>query len=181
VELGLSAAASAEASATGQRVIKVMSVAGATIGSGTVEQLAGSTGDPVQDGKRVVREVIAIKRGDLEEVFKLRSLQWASEIDALSECDVKDVKEVMDKYLWVKMFPQIPYDKTRFVTIYKLALNNINRVLADYNKQWKDWTFRKERSRPEWKHRRMYGEDWDYSVPDPGPFRPKLKFDTLTQ
>ena len=176
MELGLSAAASVEASATGQRVIQVMSVAGATIGSGTVEQLAGSTGNPEQDGKRVIRVIIGKKRADLEDVFKPRSSQWASEIDALAQWG-DDVKELMDKYLWIKMFPRIPYDRDRFVTIYKLALSNVSRVLADYNAQWKDWSFRKERSQPQWKHRRMYGEDWDYSVPDPGPFQPKLKFD----
>lgn len=182
MEIEVAAVASVEASATGQRVIQIMSFSGATVGSGTVEQVFKnkSTGNPEQDGKRIVREIVASKRAELEDVFKLRAQQWASEIDALSGWG-DDVHDLMDRYLWVNMFPRIPYDKNRFVTIYELALSNVTGVLADYNKQWKDWSFRKERSKPEWKHRRMYGEDWDYSVPDPGAFQPKLKFDSLTE
>jgi hypothetical protein len=112
-------------------------------------------------------------------VFNGRSLEWASDIDALAQWG-DDVKEAMDRYLWIRMFPRIPYDESRFVTIYNLALANVNGVLGEFNRQWKDWSFRKERSGPGWKQRRMNGEYWDYSLPDPGDFRPNLQFDILT-
>ena len=185
-----------QTSASAQRLIQLMSVGGALIGSGTAEQFAGLdakktatfnlkighntekitvSGDPEADGRHIARLVLANKRGELEELYRPLEMQWALEIDALAQWG-GDVDELMDNYLWMKLFPRIPYVK-RFVTIHELALKNMKSAIEDYNRQWDDWLFRKERSRPEWKHRRMYGEDWDYSVPDPGPFQPKLKFE----
>jgi hypothetical protein len=188
-----------ETSATAQRVIQVMSVGGAVFGSGFGEQFMGGggntprsitlklgettediplTGDPAADGKLIARLVLDFKEGELEQVYKKRERQWALEIDALAQWG-DDVKEVLDSYLWTHMFPRIPYDQWKLGRIHLLALNKINGALQDYNRQWKDWQFRTERSKPKWKNVHMRGDVWDYSVPDPGAFQPKLNFDLL--
>jgi hypothetical protein len=181
-----------ESSATAQRVIQVMSVGGALLGSGTAEQIMGgggnspntfrvkigentlevpATGDPEADGKTIARLVLAFKAGELQRVYKEREGQWASDIDALAQWG-DDVKEVLDSYLWTHMFPRIPYDESRLARIHLLALEKINSALDDYNWQWKAWLLRKARYRP------AYGHDWEQTLPPP-PFQPKLTFDLL--
>jgi hypothetical protein len=190
---------SVETSASAQRVIQAMSVGGAILGSGFGEQFMGvprpapktirvkvddlteevpATGNPETDGKAVLRVVLALKEGTLETVFKQRERQWALEIDALAQWG-DDVKEILDSYLWTHMFPRIPYDMKKLATIYLLAAKNVNGALEDFNSQWKEWQFRKQHSGPEYKNVRMRGDVWDYSVPDPGAFQPKLTFDLL--
>jgi hypothetical protein len=192
-------AAAVEAAARAQRAIKIMSFGGAIVGSGTAEQIFGNrgnasgnlkiqigttiqqftaTGDPAADGKTIARLVLAAKRDELEDLFKSQEKQWALDVNDAAEGGF-DVKEVMDTFVWQQLFPRIPY-KGKHQSMYQSGLTSVNGALADYSKQWKDWQFRKERSKPYWKHRRMYGEYWDYSVPDPGDFKPQLKFDLLT-
>lgn len=198
---------SVETSANAQQLIAIMSVGGALIGSGTAEQLSGlgetttgtfkykigdkvediqASGNPEVDGKYIARLVLAYKRGELEELYRPLETQWASEIDALAQWG-GDLDELMDNYLWTKLFPRLPYVPhvsypRRFVTIYQLGLNNMKGALEDYNRQWGAWLFKKERSSGPGRAREIVpglAPPANWGGPDPGPFQPKLNFDML--
>jgi hypothetical protein len=120
--------------------IKLMSVGGAAIGSGVVQQIIPEDAKP-EDGKRLVRQYIAKKRGELEDLFKQNRRVWASTLDGIAGWSAagdhpEKLIDEFDVYIWTQMFPQMSYTTDRFDNIRLQFLNTVESSLADFNRQW---------------------------------------------
>ena len=175
-------------SEVGKVMYVAMSHGGAVLGAGTVDQLAsGPSGDP--SGKDVVQRELNAKRNQLGENFHQHVEEWASKLANLkmfkdaSWRNQEDFMEAADQFLWASMFPSIGYNDT--TTMYNGALQKLNGVLADFNRQYRAW---KDKAKIEGHKEFLKGPyanleggvgeqgdvaDWMSSH----PFNPKLVFD----
>lgn len=117
-----------------------MSFGGAAIGSGTVQQVDSEAPKP-EDGKRLVRQHIAKKRGELEDMFKKNRRSWATSLDRIAGWEAagdhpEKLLDTFDEYIWRQMFPQTAFIADRFDTIRLDFLNTVESTLADFNRQW---------------------------------------------
>lgn len=121
-------------------LIKIMSVAGATYGSGTPEKAAPPPDNPPA-AKEGIREQIAIARGRLETEFEKKSREWASGFIRLQDWGKDDptILSEFNAYIWQQMFPTIPYDELRFKQILNMAKEAVKSAVADFNRQWKQF------------------------------------------
>jgi hypothetical protein len=128
------------------RVITLMSFAGGTVASGTVEQVfpsrdIGSLAP--EDGKNLVRNVVGRRRAELEKIYAEVRGEWALQLDAIgmsnSLASRQQPLELYGQYLWTQMFPRIDYNENRFTAIRDTARKKVETMLADYNRQWQKW------------------------------------------
>jgi hypothetical protein len=125
-------------------LIKIMSVTGATVGSGTVQQVMGDDDTSPDDAKVLIRQMLAKKRGDLEEHFKDSRRDWAANLDGIARWEAagdhpEQLLDLFDKYIWEAMFPTIPFNSDRFDSVRSTFLKVINNALADFNRQWQQF------------------------------------------
>jgi hypothetical protein len=150
---------------------RIMSVAGAEIGSGALKTIASSDG-PVapsdeNGAKDLLRKSVAKARGRLETHFKEQRFDWASDFSQLADWNKTEtaVKNNFDEFIWQKVFPWIEYNDDRFEKIRSEASRMANSIIADYSRQWIQYL----RSNP-WAGE---GEMAKHAATD---FRPKLRF-----
>jgi hypothetical protein len=126
--------------------IKIMSFSGATVGSGTLEKyrVFGEDDTSPDDAKVLIRQMLAKKRGELEEVFKGSRQDWAANLDGIAKWEAtgdhpEQLLDLFDKYIWEAMFPTIPFNNDRFDSVRGTFLKVINNALADFNRQFKEY------------------------------------------
>ena len=126
-------------------LIKVMSFAGATYGSGTLQRADGTIVPPAptdpNGAREHLRKQVAKARGQLETYFQKQRFDWAAGFSKLQDWNNADgtVIDLFNVYVWEKMFPWIPYNDDRFNKIRSEALRVVRAAMADYNRQWQQF------------------------------------------
>jgi hypothetical protein len=131
----------------GALLIKILSAAGATYGSGSLQQAQQAFGDDdttPDDAKLLIRQALAKKRGELEALFKGSRRDWAANLDGLARWEAaaeqpEQLLDVFDEYIWEAMFPTIPFNNDRFDAVRSTFLKVIDNALADFNRQWQQF------------------------------------------
>jgi hypothetical protein len=176
---GVIKTASEGMSTMGKVMYVTMAHGGAMAGAGVFA--TGPSGDP--SGKDVLTRELNKKLKELQDVLHRNSEEWASSIErdpefkkVLSSDTEETLLEFIDKSLWNSLFPSIPYQD--YNVIYNGALQQLNKALAEFDKQYKAWKKAVEdRQRDMLSPGRMQAPvQWPY-LPDPGPFKPNLVFD----
>src|SRR5262249_40314341 len=129
-------------------LVKVMSIGGAVLGSGAVQQGAkwarGRAPTTPDEAKLVVRKAPAEARGNLEQHLKSFRRKWAAELDGLAGWERSGlhpdrIVDMFDQYVWEAMYPKFPFGVDRFELIRSSLLQVMNDMLADFNRQWQQF------------------------------------------
>jgi len=124
--------------------IGVMSFAGAFIGSGGIQKVAGEPDSPPpppnspEGAKTGLRQRVAKARGKLEKYFLEKGHEWGSGFESLQDWEQSDaiILNQFNAYIWKQMFPSIPYDDDRFDQIRLMAVDAVTSAVSDFNGQW---------------------------------------------
>jgi hypothetical protein len=115
--------------------VKIMSVAGAAVGSGAVEQLTKDRKPltPAKDPKEIVLEVLNDVKDDMQKGLKQLIESLAAEVAAKNLTD----EEAQKAYVWDRIFT-VAYEH-RSNALYKPMLQTVNAILAQFNAQFAAW------------------------------------------
>src|SRR5262249_33285430 len=131
-------------------LVKVMSFAGASVGSGGVQygydKVEEYWRDPpgnVEDAKKLAADWIVQKRDVLETLFKMVRREWATNLAALDDWGgtTEQIVDMHQQYIWTQMFPRIPYDngEGKYTLIQRLCVRNIESMIADFKASWQKY------------------------------------------
>lgn len=123
--------------AGGGLLIKVFSGIGATVGSGTITELA-PVPNPKNDAKNLVIKEINGKTQLLEKTFNEMAEGWAWELDSQSQAGNQVPLSDVLPFIWSRMYPNIPYLGRRG-KIYDSVKKNAEEMLQDFDSQWRLW------------------------------------------
>jgi|SRR5215475_6279538 len=162
-------------------LVKVMSFAGATVGSGGVqyghdvyEHYWKDPPPTVEDAKKLVADWIVQKHDVLEKLFKMMRREWATDLAALEDWGgtTEQIVDMHQQYIWMQMFPRIPYDSGdgKYTLIQRLCVRNIESMLGDFRLSWKQY----------WQYANWYGSGERRRRGIYFKYNPKVKFDLGT-
>lgn len=130
-------------------VIATMSFGGGALASGIPNR--GMDGLNEGQCKKLIGHLIGSKQARLEEIYRPIIAPCAkvlNEIWAAAGNADQPFKEY-DEYLWIQMFPRVKYDDDdRYNNIGDYLLNKIETMLADFDRQYRDWSIARMMPQP---------------------------------
>jgi hypothetical protein len=119
-------------------VVRLAALGGAAVGSGVVAHGAATS---VVDAKAYFIHLLLLQHRQIENQYLSRRFEWAQELEELRVGEVEGNEELIMSFVWNKMF-DIPYDAQApdtYVKIYDQTKSNIEKLLVEFNRQWKTY------------------------------------------